>query len=265
MAVGTGLMIALIAGAGLPGVSSTDFQFEAQGTVTGWEAVLNYDVNANWTNITDYWVDGDFSDVITCDVDWLLVTNETTSTDRGNQRQYALDYDEGELGFLQVKNGSQTKKVLVCSSFGLEPVGAASGDWTTHEDCRAGGPNGEEAEETDVVWAVHPDRWDAETVTDEEAGHCITAFAADTDSYPDRVPYTGTVEANLTGPDGEVHNTVRMKAIGGYKFAYDEVFSDDDDQASGFNSKVYVTNTPLLRDDVKDIPGTGSMKARAET
>lgn len=260
VAVGTGLMIALIAGAGLPGVSSTTVQFEATGTVTGWEAVLNYDVNASWTNITDYWVDGDFSDVIVCDVDWVLVTEETTSTDRENLVQYALDYDEGEFGYLQVKNGSQTKKVAVCSSFSLNETKEPQHEWHTTLDCKSPGPTEGESGGTGAFLPLVYARGPSETVPDEEAGHCIKVWAATASSG--YIPYTGSADAVLESSDGDLHNRVRITTVGGYLPTVQSGFAGEDSDACGQNCQLVGTDGPF---EGLDIPGAGHMAVSAET
>lgn len=261
-------MIALIASAGLPAVSSGTVQFEAEGTVTGWEAVINYEINANWTNVTNHWVDGDFSDVITCNVDWVLVTEETTSTDRDNLRQYALDYDEGEFGFLEVKNGTQTKKVHVCSSFDLHETNDSNGHWDTFEHCVDGGPNGEDSDGTgpELMLGTGDTGFDHQ-VTDQEAGRCLTLYTGDTTSPTWLVPYTGWARARLESQsdDFAVKHEIDMKAVYGVLIPQSKTVQEADNGPCdpdpegcwliGGQQHLFGTDTP----------GVGHIKASVET
>lgn len=256
-------MIALVAGAGLPSVSSADFQFEAAGTPTGWEAVLNYEIDANWTNVTDYWVDGDFSDVIVCNVDWVLVSEETTSTDRDNLRQYALDYDEGEFGFLQVKNGTQTKKIKVCTSFDLQGTSASADDW----DCKSSyqdGPNGEDSESTgpQLLLGDQGGTGHSISVTDEEPGSKLTGCTADTTGP--WYPFTGKAKFTLESNDGEPVNKITAEAVGGV--VIDWYRPPPGESACGSPCYLVADQGELFLDGgVDEIPSTGHIKATVET
>lgn len=279
VAAAAGIVIALLAGAGLPGVSSGSVQFQAADSPTnpgGWDAVLNYEINANWTNVTDYWVDGTFSDVITCTVDWAVETDTTTSTTRDNQRQYALDYEEAEFGFIQAKNGTLSKKVVSCASPILESTSDSSAHWDEEEDTEFGPDNDEDSDGTGPFLPLSPGAEKSATKNvDEQEGHVLTVFGADTTTSTGLVPLTGTARADLVITNSQdVMNRVSITSVGGYVVDRTTEHGVDND-GEGEPKKCGTSYCTLEIQDgtfiegssgaQQIIPSSGHMKARVRT
>lgn len=110
----------------------------ADGTPTfdlsNWDVVLTYEIDAEG-NIT-YTEAGTYDKIVDCAGSWTETVNETgTTTSDDHVREFAIDYVGGEFGYLQVENGTKTRKVTECDLFTLAPISTSGTDWRTWMKC----------------------------------------------------------------------------------------------------------------------------------
>lgn len=200
------ILAALVVVAGAVGVQGQQL------LLANWDVVYTYELDADG-NVTDFTEDGDILSKIECTGDWNLVENITDTVDHNDWIiQSAVDVLDGEIAYLEMKDGDETKKVLRCDVFTTEPL--SSQDWLVLGACsdgtvktsigvRVGGVQGDAPSETAKDTGVN----------DPGSPDCVFAEAARPNSG--FTPFTGLTKAKLLDQNNEMVAEVSFTTVAG--------------------------------------------------
>lgn len=215
------VLVVALAGVGI--VQSQQFD------LADWSMIATYDVDEQNVDLLNYTTEGTLDSVVDCGGEWTLTTNETLSTSEDNYIQYAMDTVEGEIGYIRVENGTETKKVADCDVFTLESTQDAV--WLTNSNCD-GAPKREQIAK--VRGRAPFDDPQDDDVTDPRPGFCVVAEVAGAGSTPpDAYPYTGTFQAWMTDEAGAKILGAEIQAFAGFSIDPPDRNRDLDEDCPG--------------------------------
>lgn len=175
-----------------------------------WDVIFTYEMNATTGELVDYSQDGIYDEYVSCSGTWDLTVNETQQVDDdGWTRQYAWDVLEGELGYVDIHNGTEEKRVYKCDLFTIET--ADPGPDTSKRVCTGDTGSLKSAAE-DHAFAPSSNGFAHEvTWKTRYTGACIKAIVQGGGST--NVPYSGHVRATLYDDLGNRVLEVRFSAV----------------------------------------------------